>query len=94
MLIEAGTCIGLRAKDVAELLGSDRFLDEIAQDIVFSENELNLEYIPFYRINGKITIEGSLAIEDYLKALEAACDDNEDPITFSGQSCSIDGACS
>ena len=94
MLIEAGTSIGLDKAEIEELLDSERFLQEIKDDIAYSENVLNLEYIPFYQIDGKVTIEGSLAIDEYVKALEAAVSGNDDATSFSGQSCSIDGVCS
>ncbi len=94
VLIEAGTSIGLHKDEIEGVLNSDRFLQEIKDDIIYSENELNLEYIPFYQIDGKVTIEGSLAIEEYVKALEAAVSGNGESTNFSGQSCSIDGVCS
>lgn len=93
-LIEAGSSIGLVKNEIEEMLDSDRFLKEIKDDIAYSENVLHLEYIPFYLINDKITIEGSLAIEEYVKALESAVANDSDNTNFSGQSCSIDGVCS
>lgn len=94
VLIEAGTSIGLLKDDVVEMLNNQRFLQEIKDDIAYSENVLNLEYIPFYQIDGKVTIEGSLSIDEYVKALEAAVNGNDESTNFSGQSCSIDGVCS
>lgn len=94
VLIDAGTSIGLNKDEIEGLLNSERFLQEIKDDIAYSENVLRLEYIPFYQIDGKITIEGSLAIDEYAKALEAAVNGADDSTNFTGQSCSIDGVCS
>ena len=93
-LVEVGTSLGLKQQDINEILDSDRFLKEIKDDIAYSENVLKLEYIPFYLINDKITIEGSLAIDEYVKALEAATSTDQEKTSFSGESCSIDGVCS
>ncbi len=92
VLLESGEAIGLDKKDVEAMLDSDRYLKEIKSDMAYSENVLHLEYIPFYLINDKITIEGSLSVEEYLKALESAA--NDEDANFSGKSCSIDGVCS
>lgn len=102
-LVRLGISIGLKEEDIVSLLDSDNYLDEIKQDIEYSENTLNLEYIPFYLFNNKEMVEGSIEIEDYLKVLiksykeweqggESSGVDKGDMI--SGQSCSIDGVCS
>lgn len=102
-IIELGVSIGLEENAIVSLLDSDKYLDEIRQDIEYSENTLNLEYIPFYVFNNKEMVEGSISIEDYLKVLtksyeeweqggESSGVDKGDII--SGQSCSIDGVCS
>lgn len=103
VLVDLGTKIGLKKEDILLMLDSDRYLDEIKQDIAYSENELNLEYIPFYLLNNKEMIEGSIAIEDYLDVLTKAYAEWEQSgeasgagkgDMISGQSCSIDGVCS
>lgn len=91
-LLETAEHLGITRTDAEALLDSEKYRDEIAEDIDFSENQLSLEYIPFYRINNRITIEGSLAVDEYVNALEAAV--AGDDANFSGQSCSIDGVCS
>lgn len=102
-LVRLGVSVGLKEEDVISLLDSDKYLDEIKQDIEYSENTLNLEYIPFYVFNNKEMVEGSIAIEDYLKVLTKSYEEWEqngefsgknDGEIISGQSCSIDGVCS
>lgn len=93
-LIEIGISIGLDKEKIEEMLDSERFMKDIKSDMAYSENVLHLQYIPFYQINDKITIQGSLSVEEYLQALESAIDDNVEDTSFSGKSCSIDGVCS
>lgn len=103
VLVDLGTKIGLDREGILSMLGSDAYLDEIKQDIAYSENVLNLEYIPFYVFNNKEMVEGSISVDDYLNVLTKAYEgweqggessevDKGDMI--SGQSCSIDGVCS
>lgn len=100
-LVELGTQIGLEKSAIIELLNSDRFAADIKSNIEYSENELNLEYIPFYLFNNKHVVQGSIAIENYLNILQKAYNEwktegvsstRNDAIK--GQSCSIDGHCS
>lgn len=100
-LIELGTKIGLNKDQIVSMLDSKKFLAEIKKDIEYSENELNLEYIPFYLFNNKEIVEGSIAIEKYLEVLNKAYAEweqngvaTEKGEIISGQSCSIDGVCS
>lgn len=83
------------------LLDGDEFVSDIAQDIRYSEDVLNLEYIPFYLFNNKTVIQGSVSEGDYLKTLTSSFDEwqkngvSANPDNFiSGQACSIDGKCS
>ncbi|MFV0467380.1 MAG: DsbA family oxidoreductase [Dysgonomonas sp.] len=102
-LIRLGVQIGLPEDEIANLLDSDKFLEEIKEDIRHSEDDLNLEYIPFYLLNNKYVVQGSIANEEYLDVLTKAYDDwkhngisatvNEEDI-ITGQACSIDGKCS
>ncbi len=52
-LIELGEGIGLKKENIMTMLDSDKYLDEIKEDIAYSEDQLNLEYIPFYVFNNK-----------------------------------------
>lgn len=100
-LIELGAAIGLQEGDILAMLDSDKYLAEIKKDIEYSENELNLEYIPFYLFNNKEIVEGSIAVDKYLDVLNKAYAEwKQNGISsgkgeiISGQSCSIDGVCS
>jgi len=101
VLIELGAIIGIKDEVTAGMLNSDKYIKDIKEDIEYSENILNLEYIPFYIFNNKQKVEGSIAVEKYLEILEESYADWEkngissgDGEIISGQSCSIDGICS
>ncbi len=101
ILSDLGSKIGLKESEIKEMLNSDKYLAEIKQDIEYSENELQLEYIPFYVFNNKQIVQGSIAVENYLKVLHEAYNEwstndvsDEKGEVISGQSCSIDGVCS
>ncbi|WP_236263819.1 DsbA family protein [Dysgonomonas sp. Marseille-P4677] len=100
-LIKLGTAIGLKENSILKILDSDLYKNEIVKDVEFSENELNLQYIPFYLFNNKQIVQGSIPEGDYLKVLtEAYAEWEQKGISqergdiISGQSCSIDGVCS
>ena len=99
VLLQLGQKIGLKIQDVEQMLDSDKYYDKIKEDMKYSEEDLKLEYIPFYRLNDSLIIEGSIAVEDYLKAIRKAYADwqsgtTSDDDIITGQSCSIDGVCS
>ncbi|WP_165040304.1 DsbA family protein [Dysgonomonas sp. ZJ709] len=101
VLIELGVEVGLSQDQIIKMLDSDKYINDIKKDIEYSENELNLEYIPFYLFNNKHIVQGSIASEEYLKVLKKSYDEweqngvsNERGDIISGQSCSIDGVCS
>lgn len=101
VLVQLGVQIGLKEDDILRMLDSDKYLTDIKKDIDFSENELNLEYIPFYLFNNKQIVQGSIPSEEYLKVLNEAYSEwkkngvsSERGDIISGQSCSIDGVCS
>lgn len=102
VLIELGTQIGMDSEPIKELLHSDHYIADIKSDIEYSENELNLEYIPFYLFNNKHIVQGSIPVEDYLNILQKSYAEWEKEGVSStrskdeikGQSCSIDGHCS
>lgn len=98
-LIGFGEKIGLKKSAVEAMLDSDKYFDKIAEDIKYGDNELKLEYIPFYRLNNNQIIQGSIEVDDYLKTLKQAFADWQsgtasDSDVITGQSCSIDGICS
>lgn len=100
VLVDLGKLIGLRKEDILQMLVSEDYLSEIKKDMEYSENELHLEYIPFYVFNNKQIVQGSIPVADYLRVLEESYAEwerggvssgNGEIIT--GQSCSIDGVC-
>lgn len=100
-LIALGKEAGLLENDITDLLDSDEFLSEIESDIRHSEDDLDLEYIPFYLFNNKDVIQGSLADEEYLSVLDKAYKDwkangvsTAKGDRFKGRACSADGVCS
>ena len=101
MLTDLGTQIGLNGSDIAALLDGDKYRTDIKADVEYSENQLELEYIPFYLFNNKEMVEGSIAVDKYLEVLTRAYAEweqggvsSEKGDIISGQSCSIDGVCS
>lgn len=100
VLVQLGIQIGLKEADILSLLSSDKYIADIKKDIEYSENEYDLEYIPFYIFNNKQIVQGSIASEKYLEVLNEAYKEWESGISsgngeiISGQSCSIDGVCS
>jgi predicted DsbA family dithiol-disulfide isomerase len=100
-LISLGKQIGLKEQIIVDLLEGDEFLADIKEDIRHSEDDLDLDYIPFYLFNNKDVIQGSLSIDEYLSVLEKSYNDwksngesKEKGDRLSGQACSIDGVCS
>lgn len=100
-LMSLGKKIGLQEDDIQALFSSNEFLSEINEDIRYSEDDLELEYIPFYLFNNKDVIQGSLSVEEYLSVLEKSYKDwKVNGVSFqkgdriNGQACSIDGVCS
>lgn len=90
--------VGLPVDEVMQMLDSDAYVDVIINDIRYSEDELNLEYIPFYLFNQKTIIQGSIPSEVYSETLEKAYKDwkingvsSGFDDAFRGQGCSIDG---
>jgi len=102
-LLKLGTRIGLKENEIISMLDGDKYLADIKKDIEYSENELNLQYIPFYLFNNREMVEGSVPVEDYLDILtrsyaeweeSGVSTEKEKGGIISGQSCSIDGVCS
>lgn len=100
-LIEIGINVGLSEEDIVKTLDSNEYLEEISQDIRYSEDKLDLEYIPFYLFNNKDIIQGSLSTEEYLDVLtKSFANWKENGVSqqggdrISGKACSIDGTCS
>lgn len=101
-LVRLGTSVGIPEDEIMTLLNGDEFVIDIEADIRFSEDELDLEYIPFYLFNGKDIIQGSLAEEEYLDVLHNSYNFwKENGVSkggggerHKGRACSPDGTCS
>lgn len=99
LLLQIASTVNIGNEEVRKTLDNNTYLDQIKKDMEYSENELGLEYIPFYRFNEKHIIQGSIAVEDYLSVLKKAYaewesgDSSGESDLISGQSCSIDGVC-
>lgn len=100
-LIDLGKKIGLAEAEITTMLNSDNYLADIKEDMRHSEEQLKLEFIPFYLLNNKDVIQGSLAEEEYLEALDKAYADwkangggNGEGTRTKGRTCSPDGTCS
>ncbi|HCO67625.1 MAG TPA: DsbA family oxidoreductase [Dysgonomonas sp.] len=103
VLIDLGKGIGLSENEIANMLDGDTFKNDIKEDIIYSEEKLDLQYIPFYLLNNKDIIQGSLTIEEYVKALDKSYNDwkqngiasaDEKGSRTKGRACSADGMCS
>lgn len=99
ILISIARTVGICEEEVKSMLDSDKFLLDIQSDVDYANNTLSLEYIPFYRINNNIKIQGAIENFEYMTALEDAYKgwkngEISSDTEFKGQSCSIDGVCS
>ncbi|MDR1938756.1 MAG: DsbA family oxidoreductase [Tannerellaceae bacterium] len=100
-LLKLGLGAGLQESEIKEMLAGGLYLDKIKEDIRYSEDCLDLQYIPFYLFNNNHIIQGSLAEEAYLEVLNKAYNDwKQNGISeenggerFTGKACSIDGVC-
>lgn len=100
-LIRLGKQIGLQEESITKMLGSKTYLAEIEKDIDYSENGLNLEYIPFYLFNNKHIIQGIISVNEYLEMFDKAFAEWEQSgigsgkgETKKGRACTPDGTCS
>lgn len=101
ILMNIANHLGLPEAETFDLLEKGNLYEkEVKEDTLYSEKELNLEYIPFYRFNGQFFIQGSVTIEEYLDILNKAYNswiENKTPSdgnnSIQGKACSIDGVC-
>lgn len=90
--------VGLPVEELMTMLDGNEFLTELTEDIRYSEDQLNLEYIPFYLFNNKTIIQGSISGDVYLETLKKTFDDwksngvsTQTDHSVKGIGCSIDG---
>lgn len=104
VLIALASKVGIPAEDLIRSIDSFEYSDNIKSDIFKADNELNLEYIPFYLINNKHIIQGSVSVEEYISVITNAYEDwkingtpdenSDKEDIIKGKACSIDGTCS
>ena len=90
--------VGLPVEELFKSLDSNEYIAELTEDIRYSEDKLDLEYIPFYLFNNKTVIQGSIPNEVYLETLEKSFEDwtkngvaTQIDESMTGKGCSIDG---
>lgn len=95
-LIAIGTSIGLKEKEVREILSSDAFAYEVKQDEMQAKN-IGVSGVPFFVFNNKYAVSGAQSPDAFLETLEKAWEEyeKENPslIISEGDSCSPDGSC-
>lgn len=98
VLIAVGNAAGLAEAEVVAVLDSDRYGDEVAQDIR-EAREIGVRGVPFFVFNRKYAISGAQPPEAFLQTLEKSFAEwrAENPkVTLTvteGPACSPDGQC-
>lgn len=67
-LIKLGGEVGIPANAAQEMFNSDDYTDNVLQDQVYAD-ELNIQGVPFFLFNGKISVRGAQSPETFLRAL-------------------------
>lgn len=62
---------GLDRGEAREVLAGNRFRKEVLADVAQAE-QIPIDYVPYYIINGTRHFSGDLSMEDYLRELRAA----------------------
>lgn len=91
-LTELGTGIGLDANNVSEVLTTDRYANEVNNDMMEAQ-AVGVRGVPFFVINRKYAVSGAQGSEVFLGALNRAWSELEPAQDVSGQSCDVDGNC-
>jgi len=100
VLIKIGTSVGLKEKEVEELLHSDIYAYEVKQDIQEAAN-LGFDTVPTFLFNRKYALVGSQPVGAFLKKLQKSFDEwqkdksiaHTNIETTKGLSCYEDGTC-
>ena len=97
-LIAIGNEIGLSASEIASLLASDAYSNEVRKDEAVA-NHLGINGVPFFVLNNKYGVSGAQAPETFLQALQQAWAEYEKEHphlimnTATGDTCDADGTC-
>jgi predicted DsbA family dithiol-disulfide isomerase len=98
-LAELGRAIGLSGAKTRTVLASSRYADEVYNDIHLAQ-QMGVKAVPFYLLNGKLSLSGIQDPGTFLQSLEEAyaawAEDNRHKSTpaINGQSCTLGGICS
>jgi predicted DsbA family dithiol-disulfide isomerase len=97
-LIQLGKEIGLPETEIAKMLDSDLYSNEVQQDI-YRAQQVGVQGVPFFVLDNKYAVSGAQATETFAGALEKAWEESENktkPVSLNNSendSCSIDGNC-
>lgn len=98
ILAELGTAFGLDESETKQILTSDKFVDEVKQDIA-QARQLGITGVPFFVMNNKYGISGAQAIPVFLQTLEKSYTEweavNNQPKlnVIEGDTCELGGDC-
>ncbi len=95
-LKQLGLEVGLDAKNIDQVLNSDKYTSEVQQDISLAQ-KIGIQGVPFFVFDNKYAISGAQYEETFVKTLEKVWDEGqfESKITILNDkntaSCGIDG---
>jgi len=93
-LTKLGTTIGLKTKEIEEVLNSDLYSEEVERDIIEAQ-QVGVRGVPFFVIDRKFAVSGAQPSDVFLNALNKAWNESTDHNTTANDadSCSVDGEC-
>lgn len=95
-LVKLGVDTGLIANELKDVLNSEKFAQEVKQDIVRAQ-QIGVRGVPYFVFNNKYAVSGAQPVETFLGALEKSygeiLDEGNIQILGEGDSCDTDGNC-
>lgn len=98
VLEELGTALGLDKNEIKQTLASNKFADDVKQDINQAQ-QLGITGVPFFVMNNKYGVSGAQAVPVFLQTLEKSYSEwevtNNQPKLnmIEGDSCELGGDC-
>jgi predicted DsbA family dithiol-disulfide isomerase len=98
ILLGLGKEIGLDTAEVKQVLESDRYADEVKQDIDMAQ-QLRIQGVPFFVFNNKYAVSGAQAVPVFQQTLHKAFSEWQQESSehkleiIEGESCGPDGDC-
>lgn len=98
VLTDLGATLGLNTDEIKQALASDKFTDEVKQDIN-QARQLGISGVPFFVMNNKYGVSGAQAVPVFLQSLEKSYTEweavNHQPKldVIKGDSCELGGDC-